>query len=79
MQGIISREILIPLLFPVFSFPNHVLEGQMGQGARFGCQHPNTFQNIFDSGSSESFKARMLTILLGTLNYDDLNIRERRL
>lgn len=79
MQGIISREIFIPLFFPVFLFPNQVLEGQMGLGARFVCQYPNTFQNIFDSGSSGSFKARMLTILLGPLNYDDLSIRKKRL
>lgn len=35
------------------------------------------FQNIFDSGNSGSFKARMLTILLRILKYDYLNTRKR--
>lgn len=36
------------------------------------------FQNVFGSGNSGSFKARMLTILLRTLTYDGLNIRKRK-
>lgn len=63
------------VFFPPFMF----WRNKWVKGLDLVASHPNTFHNIFDSGSSGSFKARTLTIPLRTLNYDDLNIRKRRL
>lgn len=73
MQSIIAREIFILIFFPSFSPP-----GKWLKEPDLVVSHPKTFQNIFASGSSGSFKARMLTILLRTLNYDDLNIKKKK-